>query len=180
MDWDAEPRPEARPNREDIRLPAHFLVMETHDAQFLAGDLFRRVFGQPVPDYPSHFVCLYRAPDGILRTAGYVHFSAFESVHLVGGFVVDRELYGKVAPAELEELRPSLSIGEYLMREAIRALAPSNAVFAYMGDRRSIEVNERVGYARTHLQNLYAFWRTALPEDAKKAIAERVMRVTPF
>lgn len=158
----------------------HFAVMETRDAAFLAGDLFRRVFGQPVPDYPLHFVCLHRAGDGEVSTAGYVHFSPFESVHLVGGFVVDRDLYARIAAVELEELRPSLSIGEHLMREAIRALPPSNAVFAFMGDRRSIEVNERVGYARTHLANLYAFWRSELPEDARRAIAERVMRVTPF
>ncbi|HUI99014.1 MAG TPA: hypothetical protein VLY46_02210 [Usitatibacter sp.] len=161
-------------------MPAHFLVTETHDAAFLAGDLFRRVFGQPIPGYPSHFVCLHRADDGALRTAGYVHFSAFESVHLVGGFVVDREMYRGAARAHLEELRPSLTIGEHLMREAIRALPSSNAVFAFMGDRRSIEVNERVGYERTHLPNLFAFWRRDLPGDAKRALAERVMRVTPF
>ncbi len=161
-------------------MPRHFLVTETHDAEYLAGDLFRRVFGQSIPDYPSHFVCLHRAGDGTLRTAGYVHFSAFESVHLVGGFVVDREIYRGAARADLEELHPSLSIGEHLMREAVGALPPSNAVFAFMGDRRSIEVNERVGYVRTHLPNLYAFWRRELAEDAKRAIAERVLRVTPF
>jgi hypothetical protein len=161
-------------------VPRHFLVTETHDAEFLAGDLFRRVFGQPIPDYPSHFVCLHGADDGTLRTAGYVHFSAFESVHLVGGFVVEREIYRGAARAHLGELRPSRSIGEHLMREAIGALPASNAVFAFMGDRRSIEVNERVGYERTHLPNLYAFWRRELTEDEKRAIAERVLRVTPF
>jgi len=162
------------------KVPRHFLVTETHDAAFLAGGLFRRVFGQPIPDYPSHFVCLHRGDDGTLATAGYVHFSAFESVHLVGGFVVDRELYRRLPPGHLEELRPSLTIGEHLMREAIRALPPSNAVFAFMADARSIEVNERVGYGRTHLANLYAFWRRDLSEEAKRAIAERVLRVTPF
>lgn len=161
-------------------MSGHFLVTETDDAPFLAGDLFRRTFGQSIPDHPSHFVCLHRADDGTLRTAGYVHFSAFESVHLVGGFVVERELYRGAARTHLEELRPALTIGEHLMREAIRALPASNAVFAFMGDRRSIEVNERVGYARTHLPNLFALWRKELPEDAKRAIAERVMRVTPF
>lgn len=158
----------------------HFLVTEAHDPAFLAGDLFRRVFGQPIPDYPSHFVCLHRADDGALSTAGYVHFSTFESVHLVGGFVVDRELYRRLPSGHLEELRPSLTIGEHLMREAIRALPPSNAVFAFMADRRSIEVNERVGYVPTHLPNLYAFWRRDLASDARRAIAERVLRVTPF
>lgn len=161
-------------------MAAHFLVTETSQAPFFAGELFRRVFGQAPPDYPAHYVCLHRSDDGTLRTAGYVHFSAFESVHLAGGFVVDRDLYRQLAAGHLEELSPSLSIGEHLMREGIRALPPSNAVFAYMADRRSIEVNERVGYVGTHLPNLYAFWRRTLSEDLKRAIAERVMRVAPF
>lgn len=161
-------------------VPSHFLVTETPDAAFLAGPLFSRVFGQPIPDFPHHFVCLHRSDDARLRTAGYVHFSTFESVHLAGGLVVDRSLYAEIPGEHLEELRPCLSIGEHLMAAGIRGLPPSPAVFAFIGDRRSIEVNERVGYVRTHLDNLYAYWRKDLPDAVKRAIAERVMRVAPF
>lgn len=161
-------------------MAGHFELMETQDASFLAGPLFSRVFGQAVPDFPHHFVCLYRSDDEVVRTAGYVHFSAFESVHLAGGLVVDRSLYPRIPTQHLAELRPCLSIGEYVMAGGIRRLPPSAAVFAFIGDARSIEVNVRVGYRRTHVDNLYAFWRKDLPEDAKRAIAERVARVAPF
>jgi hypothetical protein len=167
---------------EASEMGGHFRIIEagTDQAEFLAGDLFLRVFGHPLPNYPRHFVCLHRADNGIMRTAGYVHFSRFESVHLVGGLVVDRALYGDIPAEHLEELAPCRSVGEYLMKEGIHALPDSAAVFAYMGDRRSIEVNERVGYVRTHLENLYAYWRQDVPPDLRRLLAERVMRVAPF
>ena len=161
-------------------MDGHFRVIETEHAEFFAGDLFRRVFGQDLPTHPRHFVSLYNAGDGRLRVAGYVHFSPFESVHLAGGLVVDRALYGEIPPEHLQELAPCRSIGEHLMKQGILALPESVAVFAFMGDRRSIEVNERVGYVATHLEHLYACWRRDVPPDLRRLIAERVMRVTPF
>jgi hypothetical protein len=115
-----------------------------------------------------------------LRTAGYVHFSRFESVHLVGGLVIDKAIYPSIPAAHLAELGPRPSIGEFLMREGIAALGDSLAVFALIGDRRSIEVNLAVGYVPTHIDKLYAFWQQELPEDIKRLAAERVMKVAPF
>jgi hypothetical protein len=160
----------------------YFRVIEvgTEQAEFLAGDLFRTVFAQPLPAHPRHFVSLYRVKNGAFRVAGYVHFSRFESVHLAGGLVVDRALYGEIPPEHLRELTPCRSIGEHLMKQGILSLPDSPAVFAFIGDPRSIDVNERVGYVRTHLQNLYAFWRRDVPPDLRRLIAERVMRVAPF
>jgi hypothetical protein len=160
----------------------HFRVIEvgTEQADFLAGGLFRTVFAQPLPAHPRHFVSLYRAKEGTLRVAGYVHFSRFESVHLAGGLVVDRAIYGEIPPEHLRELAPCRSIGEHLMKQGILALPDSPAVFAFIGDRRSIEVNERVGYVRTDLENLYAYWRQDVSPDLRRLIAERVMRVAPF
>jgi len=164
----------------EAKAMGRFLVVETDHAEYLAGGLFRRVFGQDLPAHPRHFVSLYRTEEGTFRVAGYVHFSAFESVHLAGGLVVDRALYSEIPAAHLQELAPCRSIGEHLMKQGILALPDSAAVFAYIGDRRSIEVNERVGYVRTHLENLYAYWRRDLPPDVRRLIAERVMRVAPF
>lgn len=161
-------------------MTTHFHIIEIDDAAFFAGDLFRRVFGADPPDYPRHFVCLYRADDGAIRTAGYVHFSSFESMHLVGGLVVEKSLYRMVPSAHLAELGPNRSIGEYLMAEGVARLAGSAAVFAIIGDARSVEVNRNVGYVPTHLPNLYAFWKRELPEEVKRAAAERVMRIAPF
>lgn len=158
----------------------HFQLIEVADATFYAGALFHSVFGAGIPTYPRHFVALYQVRPGELRTAGYVHFSCFESVYLVGGLVVDKSLYPLIPPAHLAELGPRPSIGEYLMREGIAALGDSLAVFAFIGDRRSVEVNLNVGYVATHIDQLYAYWRRPLPEEVKRLAAERVFKLAPF
>jgi hypothetical protein len=157
----------------------HFQILEVDDAEFLAGELFRRVFGADPPNYPRHFVCLHRADDGALRTAGYVHFSAFESMHLVGGLVSDKSIYASMPPAHRAEL-PHGSIAEYLMAGGIERLVGSNGVFAIIGDARSVELNRNVGYVPTHLTNLYAYWKRDFPDEIKRAAAERVMKIAPF
>ena len=160
-------------------MTAHFKVLEVEDAAFFAGELFQRVFGAPIPTYPRHFVCLYRKDAATLLPVGYVHFSRFESMHLSGGQVVDRDAYPAIPPEHLDEL-PHRSIGEYLMAEGIRQLGPTAAVFAFIGAPRSVAVNRDVGYVPTHVQNLYAFWLQDFPAEVKRAAAERVARIAPF
>jgi hypothetical protein len=158
----------------------HFEVIEVQDAAWYAGDLFRRVFGAEIPTYPRHFVCLYREAAGKFRTAGYVHFSRFESVHLTGGLVVDKSLYASIPREHLAQLNPRGSIGEHVMAEGIRRLGDSAAVFALIGDARSAEVNRHVGYVATHIDQLYAFWQRDFPEEVKRLAAERVKKIAPF
>jgi hypothetical protein len=161
-------------------MTSHFRLLEVDDAAFFAGELFKRVFGGEIPTYPRHFVCLYQVRPGELRTAGYVHFSRFESMHLVGGLVVDKAIYPSIPAEHLAELGRRPSIGEFLMREGIAALGDSVAVFALIGDRRSVEVNLSVGYVPTHIDKLYAFWQRDLPDNVKRLAAERVMKIAPF
>ncbi len=161
-------------------MTGHFTLLEVADAAFYAGELFRRTFAADLPTYPRHFVCLYRVRPGELRTAGYVHFSRFESMHLAGGLVVDKAIYSIAPPGHLAELGPRPSIGEYVMREAIAALGDSLAVFANIGDARSVELNRNVGYVPTHIDQLYAYWQAALSDEVKRLAAERVMKIAPF
>ena len=158
----------------------HFLVLEVSDAEFFAGPLFKRVFGAPPPAFPRHFVCLYRSEAGDMRSAGYVHFSAFESLYLAGGLVVDKTLYASIPKEHLDEVGPNRSIGGYVMAEGIGRLTDAAAVFAFIGDARSVTVNLAIGYVPTHIEKLYAYWKRDFPEEIRRAAAERVMRIAPF
>jgi hypothetical protein len=157
-----------------------FSVVEVPDARFLAGDLFRRTFGGDPPEIPRHFVCLYQPEPGTFRTAGYVHFSPMEGVWLAGGLVADKALYPSIPREHLAELGPRPSIGEYVMREGIERLGECFAVFAYIGDERSIAVNRDVGYVPTHIEHVYACWRKQVPPAIQRAAAERVAKLAPF
>jgi hypothetical protein len=115
-----------------------------------------------------------------LRTAGYIHFSAFESVYLAGGLVIDKTLYPLLSKEDLAELGPRPSMGEYTMREGIALLTDSVAVFASIGIPRSVELNLNVGYVRTHIADLFAVWQREVPPELQRAITDRVARLLPF
>jgi hypothetical protein len=157
-----------------------FSMLEVPDARFLAGDLFRDAFKSEIPSYPRHFVALYQVRPGEFRTAGYIHFSAFESVYLAGGLVIDKTLYPLLSKEDLAELGPRPSMGEYTMREGIALLTDSVAVFASIGIPRSVELNLNVGYVRTHIADLFAVWQREVPPELQRAITDRVARLLPF
>jgi hypothetical protein len=157
-----------------------FEVIEVKDPKPFVGALFRRIFGGDPPEFPRHFVCLLHEGDGRIHVAGYVHFSLFESVWLAGGLVVDKAVYGTVAKADLAQVGANGSIGEFTMAEGIRQLGDDNPVFAYIGDARSVTVNLNIGYVRTHLPNVFVFWKRRFPPQVERAICDRVNRVAPF
>lgn len=157
-----------------------FIVIEAKDAEPFVGDLFRRVFAANPPDFPRHFVCLLVEGDGRFRTAGYAHFSRFESVWLGGGLVVDKSIYASVSKEELKGVGPNGSIGEFTVADAIRQLGDEDPVLAYIGDPRSITVNLNAGYVETHVPKIYAVWKRRFPPEIERAICERVGRLAPF
>ena len=157
-----------------------FSMIEVPDARFFAADLFRDAFKTEIPEYPRHFVALYQVRPGEFRTAGYIHFAAFETVYLAGGLVIDKSLYPLLSKEDLAELGPRPSLGEYTMREGIARLTDSVAVFASIGIPRSVELNLAVGYSRTHLSTLFAFWRRPVTPEIQRAITDRVALLLPF
>src|SRR5205823_11211340 len=107
-----------------------FSMIEVPDARYFAGTLFRDAFKSEIPEHPRHFVALCQLNPGEFRTAGYIHFSPFESVYLAGGLVIDKTLYPLLSREDLAELGPRPSMGEFTMREGIARLTYSVAVFA--------------------------------------------------
>ena len=155
-------------------------MIEVPDARFFAADLFRDAFKTEIPEYPRHFVALYQVRPGEFRTAGYIHFAAFETVYLAGGLVIDKSLYPLLSKEDLAELGPQPSLGEYTMREGVARLTDSVAVFASIGIPRSVELNLNVGYVRTHVKDLFAVWQREVPPEIQRAITDRVARLLPF
>ncbi len=65
---------------------ADFLqIVEVSDAAPFIAALFRRRFGSEPPDFPRHFIALYRNGDGQWQSVGYVHFTRHKHDYLCGG-----------------------------------------------------------------------------------------------
>ncbi|HEV2040974.1 MAG TPA: hypothetical protein VGT81_13185, partial [Casimicrobiaceae bacterium] len=112
------------------------IIVEVDDAEALAGELFFRTFGHPIPKFPRHFVALQRIDGGALRVACYIHYTAWgNEAWLCGGLCIDRQAYSHAEPADAVGWKRAGGIGEILLRDTLSRLT-DRTVFGYCGDAR--------------------------------------------
>ena len=156
-------------------------LIEVSDAAALAGELFKNAFRSEIPRLPRHFVLLRRPPDAVATTLGYVHYTRNDSVYLAGGLVVSAMEFRRLDDATADLVRQQGGMAEWLMRTTCNLLgSEAEAIFAYMGDAKSIRVNTRVGFGFTGRTHLYVLWKNCTNSDRKSAIIERVAALGPF
>lgn len=165
--------------REFVR-PSYLRVLEVQDAAPYAGALFQRKFGQPVPDFPRHFVLVFRPPGEEIRTLGYVHHMAFESGYLAGGLVADGNEFRKLKRPTQDALMRRGGMAQWVMSESCQRLQPCDAVYAYIGDDKSRDVNVRIGYSLVHAPYLYVFPSKGVTEKRLAALTAKVVALGPF
>jgi len=156
-------------------------IEEVDDAATLAGDLFRRTFAHPFPDFPRHFVAFARTADGSSRVVGYIHYSAWETVGwLCGGLCVDRDAYALVAPADAAAWKRAGGIGEIILRDTFARLTDRIAIFGYCGDARQWEHDLNVGFVPAGPPRLLVHWNRPVEAPEQARLIERVAALGPF
>lgn len=160
--------------------PSHLQVIEVDDAAPYAGPLFQRIFKQPIPDFPRHFVLLYQPPGEDIRTLGYVHHMIFDTGYLAGGLVVDGNEFRKLDKRTQDELMKRGGMGQWVMSESCRMLQPCDGFYAYIGDDKSRDVNARIGYKLVHPPYLYVFASQGVPAERLDALTAKVVALGPF
>jgi hypothetical protein len=147
-------------------------IEEVDDAAPLAGALFQRKFGHPIPDYPRHFVAFHHAPGQPRSVVGYVHYLAHDDVYLCGGMCVDNLAYRRMNTAEMSALREAGSLAEFLLRQSFDMLGPCAAIFGSVGDATARNVDLRAGFIDTGEPHLMVVWRDAAPENRAALVAK--------
>ena len=145
-------------------------IDELTDAAAIAGPLFRRKFGQEIPDFPRHFVAMIGG-----TCAGYVHYTAWQGDYLCGGLCIDDRAYRTLSAEQREWLRERGGIAEIMMRHAHAALTDGATIWGYIGDIQAEAVDRRVGFEKVAEPYLFAIWRKPISEAGKiRRIAEAV------
>ena len=155
-------------------------VEEVSDAEFYAGDLFRRRFRANPPDFPKHYVAMYRQGRTQYLPVGYIHYSAFEDMFLCGGMVIDERLYRRIVAPHRKLIIESGGIAEVMLRETFARLAHAPAIWGYVGDKQAEAVDRSAGFRHTHHPHVMVVWNRELPEAEKTARLERVIALGPF
>jgi len=156
-----------------------FRIVEVNDAARYAGELFRRCFQHPPPDYPRHYVALAEI-DGEERTLGYIHYTALDDVYLCGGMCIDERAYRRLPAARRAQLKAAGGIAEQMLRHTFAELAQAKAIFGHVGEPRAERVDLRAGFRHTGLPHLMVYWPKPLPESEQIALTERIAAIGPF
>ena len=164
----------------ELIAPSYLRVVEVQDAAPYAGALFLRKFRHPIPDFPRHFVLVFKPPGEEGRTLAYVHHMAFESGYLAGGLVADGNEFRKLKKRTQDALMKRGGMAQWVMSESCARLQPCDAFYAYIGDEKSRVLNERIGYRILHPPYLYVFPSLGVPEGRLAALAAKVVALGPF
>jgi hypothetical protein len=149
-------------------------VVERDDATAAreVGALFKRLFGDDLPNFPRHFVLRYVGAGAPVPLA-YAHFTPWEGCYLGGGMAFDERAYRRIDAAHRARIRDAGGVTEFLLRR-IRVLLPdATALFGHVGEPRAERVDLRAGYERTPYPHLIVCWQRALPPTERDALLAR-------
>lgn len=156
-------------------------VVELDDAAAAreVGPLFRRLFGDALPDFPRHFVLRYVAGGEPVPLA-YAHFTPWEDCYLGGGMAFDERAYRRLPAGHRARIRAAGGVTEFLLRRIRAMLADAVALFGHVGEPRAERVDLRSGYERTSHPHVIVCWQRALPPSERDALLARVAALGPF
>jgi hypothetical protein len=162
----------------------HLATWEVNDARALAGGLFRRCFGHPIPDYPRHFVLVYSPPSGeedtTPRVVAYVHQLAHEELYLCGGMCVDESAYRRMPKWLFRQVREEGGLATIVTRDSMGMLGESPASFGHVGEPRARAADLRTGFVDTGREHLMVYWRRELAPAERERCIERIAALGPF
>lgn len=164
-----------------VGLRSFLTITEVDDAQFLAGDLFRRKFAAPPPDVGRHLVALYGDPHASVRLAGYSHMRPFGDVYLSGGSCSNGETVRSMDPAHRDAIQAAGGIWFLVLKYAFARFADDcDAFFGHCGDRRALEVATAAGFVPAGHEHLIVHWHKPMHENFRRALVAKVHALGPF
>jgi hypothetical protein len=173
------PAPEDAPGHWRDRLR----TWEVNDASVLAGDLFRRCFGHPIPAHGRHFVLVYSPPPGVEEApcvVAYVHHTPFKDMYLGGGMCADERAYRRFPRWLFRQVREEGGLATLVTRESIGMLGDAAAVWGHVGEPRARQADLRTGFVDTDSPHLMVIWRRPISEDEKRRRVAEVAALGPF
>ena len=154
-------------------------VVEVEDATPFAGELFLQKFNHPIPDYPRHFIALYKSSPAVSTTVAYVHYLPFENTYLCGGMCVDTAAYRRMPREHVRQIRQIGSLAQYILRNTFNMIGPCAAIFGSVGDATARNVDLRAGFVDTGEPHLMVVWRD-VAESEKSALLAKVVALGSF
>lgn len=161
---------------------ASFLYLTEIDSPALLADrLFRRKFGNAMPEVPHHLVAMYLAPDGGSHLVCYSHMRPFGDIFLSGGSCTNGDAIRAMQPHQRELLSAAGGPWHWVLKYAFRKFADRcDAFFGYSGDARALAVCRGVDFLPTEHEHLIVHWHKPLHPVWQRALTAKAHAIGPF
>jgi hypothetical protein len=151
------------------------------NAAAIAGELFARKFGHPLPDWPYDLMAFFRCGDGSLIPLSYTKFMPLGNVILVGGCMTDGRAFASMSEVQRARLTASGGAMKHLLLFGFERLADRcDAYFGYCGDARAWEVDLSAGFVPSGHDKLLVHWHKPLNEQTRRALVAMAHALGPF
>ena len=161
--------------------PDFLVLTEVDNAAAMAGPLFERKFGHPMPDWPNDVIAFVRRGDGSLYPMSYAKFFPLGSVMLVGGCCTDGRAFDGLDAGQRAQLQGDRSAMVHLLRYGFRRFADRcDAYFGYCGDARAWAVDLAAGFVPTEHEKLLVHWHKPLNAQTQRALVAMAHALGPF
>lgn len=166
----------------EARATVPFLIFEcVQDGAPYAGDLFKRKFGDPIPNHPNHYIAIYRSGINTLHVASYGHVTLHQGIGLGGGSCSDERILRLMSPVERQALRAAGGLHCLLIQYIFERFAEQAAmIFAYCGDNRAELVDLRAGFEKTDRTFLLRKILRPISDAEVETLTERAAAIGPF
>lgn len=168
-----------QPNHSELT-EQNIQVVELASASAAASALFQHAFGDPVPDFPRHFVLQVSGADQQPLTLGYVHFTQHHNIYLGGGMCIDSRLLRQLSKAQRKALQRQGGPAFTLLSNAIKQLDDGVAVFGHVGHQGAYQVDLAVGFKPTNHPHLIVYWLAELSDEQQRDTIQLAADVGPF
>ena len=157
------------------------VITEVGDASPFFGELFRRKFGDPIPDYPHHIGVFHRGADGCFTPLSYLHLLPHRDLILVGGGCTDGDAIRRLPAADRDAIRDAGGLLLHALRYAFERFADRcDAYFGHCGDARAYEVDMQAGFEPTAHEQLIVHWHKPLDQERRRALVAEAHAIGAF
>ena len=156
-------------------------MTEIDNGSFFIGDLFRRKFGVPPPDFGHHIVAFYRNHEGIFWPASYLHLWTQGTIGLVGGGCTDGRTLQNMTPEQLFMLNQAGG----LLRQTLgycfaKFESELEAFFGHCGNERAKQVDLEAGFVETRIPYLLVRYNRPLSAKRQGELLRQAQAVGAF
>jgi hypothetical protein len=155
-------------------------VEAVDDCAFYVRDVFEQHFGGDPPDFPWHFVALYKASRNCFVAVGYLHCSQVGDLCLCGGLVHDERAMRRMPAPHQAALRGPGGVDARLLDKASRHFAHMPALWATVGDDAMRETFRRARFEDAPAPHLMVRWHADVGQARRDDLLARVIDIGPF